>query len=75
MLFKVFHNVAMCSRSLKTIGVKDIGLSFEVSGLFPLLKIDVMFASFQALGTRSEVLGGRHVCLESMVECHLVHAI
>ena len=41
----------MCSRSLEITGVKDIGQYFEVSALLPFLKIAVMFASFQALGT------------------------
>ena len=42
----------MRSRSLEITGVKDIGLYFGVSALFfPFLKIAVMFASFQALGT------------------------
>ena len=41
----------MCSRSLEITGVQDIGLYLDVSALLPFLKIAVMFASVQALGT------------------------
>ena len=59
----------MCSRSLEITGVKDSGLNFEVSALFPLLlclllsrlwRLDqdqLMIGRYHVL----LVLGGRHI--------------
>ena len=59
----------MCSRSLEISGVK-----FEVSALFPFLKIAFMFASFQHWGLDQSQLkiGRNHVLL---VLGYLVFAI
>ena len=75
----------MCSRSLEITGVKDIGLWFEVSALFLFLMLLCLLLSRLCVLDQSQlmigkcrvllVLGGRHICLGTMVECHLGLAI
>ena len=85
MLVKEFHDVAMNYVFKKFRNHRF--LKFDVSAPFPFLKIAELCLLLSTLWGLDQsqlmigryhvllVLGGRHICLETMVECHLVLVI